>query len=219
MGAFDIVGPIMIGPSSSHTAGACRLGKMASTILGEKPVKALITLHGSFAKTHKGHGTDKALIAGLLGLQADDAGIKNSFALARETQMEFTFSFAESGECHPNTTEFELQGASGKTVKVIGASVGGGSIVISKIDGYDVECTGEYQTLIAVYQDKPGVIAMITQILGLQGVNIATMRVSRKQKGSQALMVIETDQLITGSIMDTIRTLPGIESAILVQPL
>lgn len=219
MGAFDIVGPIMIGPSSSHTAGACRLGKMASTILGEKPVKALITLHGSFAKTHKGHGTDKALIAGLLGLQADDAGIKNSFALAKEAQMEFEFSLAESGECHPNTTEFELQGASGKTVKVIGASVGGGSIVISKIDGYDVECTGEYQTLIAVYQDKPGVIAMITQILGLQGVNIATMRVSRKQKGSQALMIIETDQLITVTVMEAIKALPGIESAILVQPL
>lgn len=219
MGAFDIVGPIMIGPSSSHTAGACRLGKMASTILGERPVKALITLYGSFAKTHKGHGTDKALIAGLLGLQADDAGIKNSFALAREAQMEFAFSFAESGEYHPNTTEFELQGASGKTVKVTGASVGGGSILISKIDGFNVECTGEYQTLIAVYQDKPGIIAMLTQILALQGVNIATMKVSRKQKGSEALMVIETDQLITGSIMDTIRTLPGIESAILVQPL
>ena len=219
MGAFDIIGPIMIGPSSSHTAGACRLGKMARTILGEAPSEAVIHLHGSFAKTHKGHGTDKAIVAGLLGISAEDPVLKNSFELAAQAGLQIAFKLVEGGDCHPNTAEFTLVGESRKTARIVGASVGGGSIVINRIEEYDVEFTGEYQTLITIHQDKPGMIAMITQILALQGVNIASMRVSRRQKGVQALMLVETDQSITAETMDAIGALPGIESAILVQPL
>lgn len=219
MGVFDIIGPIMIGPSSSHTAGAARLGKMARTILGEQPLAATIRLYGSFARTHKGHGTDKALVAGLLGLTADDPRLKDSFALAAAAGMKLDFSTAEGGDCHPNTAEFRLTGVSGKTVRVVGASVGGGRVVISRIDDFFVEITGDYYTLITVYPDKPGIVAIVTQLLARENVNIAFMRVSRRQKGAQAMMILETDQPVPVDALTAIRSIPVIESALLVQPL
>lgn len=219
MGVLDIIGPIMIGPSSSHTAGAARLGNMARTILGEEPVKATIQLYGSFAQTYKGHGTDKALVAGLMGLSPEDPAIKTALDRAARSALQVVFTREESQDCHPNTVKFLLEGQSGRTVAVTGASTGGGRIVISKIDGYEVECTGEYYTLIAVYQDKPGVVAAVTKILAQHEVNIAFMKVSRKQKGAQALMILEADQPLTEEVIAAVNGLPAMESALLVKPL
>ncbi|CUH97810.1 hypothetical protein P22_3956 [Propionispora sp. 2/2-37] len=219
MGVFDIIGPVMIGPSSSHTAGAARLGKMARTILGEIPVEAALTLYGSFARTYKGHGTDKALVAGLLGFPTEDIRIKDSFALAARANLTVSFHAAEKENCHPNTVAFYLKGASGRTVRVVGASLGGGQIHISNIDGYEVEFTGDYYTLITIHQDQPGIIAAITQILAQQQVNIAFMKVSRKQKGAQALMILETDQPIPQETAVMLNAITTIEAVRLVQPL
>lgn len=219
MGVFDSIGPIMIGPSSSHTAGAARLGKMAGTILGEAPAKAVITLYGSFARTYKGHGTDKALVAGLLGFAADDERIKDALKIAEASGLNVIFQSGQDEDYHPNTAEFELSGVSGKTVKVRGKSIGGGSIRITSIDGYEVEFAGEYHTLITIHQDKPGVIAHITEILAQQKVNIAFMRVSRKQRGAKALMILETDQPIAVRAINAMNELAGIESALLVKPI
>jgi len=219
MGVFDIIGPVMIGPSSSHTAGAARLGQMALTILGEKPLEATIGLYGSFAKTYKGHGTDKALVAGLMGFSADDPRIRDSLDLAVQSGLKVDFQIMEDANLHPNTARFSLKGNSGKTVKVTGASLGGGRIVITQIDGYQVEITGDYQTLIAVYQDKPGIVATVTKILAQENVNIAFMRVSRKNKGAQALMVLETDQSISEKAIAAVDAVPTIEFVRLVRPL
>ncbi|MDU4959586.1 MAG: L-serine ammonia-lyase, iron-sulfur-dependent subunit beta [Sporomusaceae bacterium] len=219
MGVFDIVGPVMIGPSSSHTAGAVRLGKMARTILGEAPRTASISLYGSFARTYKGHGTDKALVAGLLGFDADDTRIKNALELAAASGLQVAFQTAAGAAVHPNTAHLQLSGVSGKTAAVGGASLGGGSIVINRIDDYEVEISGQYHALITIHQDKPGMIAMITQILAQQGVNIAFMKVSRQQKGVQALMVLETDQPIPEQVLAAITPVAAIEAARLVKPL
>lgn len=219
MGVFDIVGPVMIGPSSSHTAGAARLGRMARTILGEVPAAATITLYGSFARTHKGHGTDKAVVAGLLDFAADDPRLKDAFALADQAGLAVTITTAEGDNCHPNTAEFRLTGVSGRKVRVIGASTGGGSIVISRVDDFAVEITGEYHTLIAVYLDKPGVVALVTHILAQENVNIAFMRVSRKRKGAQALMILETDQPVPPAAVDAIRAIRILETALTIRPL
>lgn len=219
MGIFDIIGPVMIGPSSSHTAGAARLGKLARTILGEKPLRAEIKLFGSFAKTYKGHGTDKALIAGLLDMAADDAGIKDAFSYALKDGLQFSFVVCESGGTHPNTAEFALTGVNGKKVRITGISTGGGNVTVNRIDDYQVEISGEYFTLITVHQDKPGIIALVTQVLANDGVNIAFMRVSRNQRGLRALMIVETDQQISARALKEINALAPIESALTIQPL
>lgn len=193
-GVFDIVGPIMIGPSSSHTAGAVRLGLMARKILGEEPRQAEINLHGSFARTYRGHGTDKALIAGILGFSPEDERIREALAIARELGMKFSFQAVNLEEAHPNTAVIFLTGESGRTVRVRGASVGGGNIVISNIDGYSVELTGQYPALITIHHDCPGVITKVTQILAQAAVNIAFMRVSRQNRGETAMMIMELDE-------------------------
>lgn len=217
-GVFDIVGPIMIGPSSSHTAGAARLGRMAHIILGEQPVTAIIELHGSFAQTYRGHGTDKALVAGLLGLAADDERLKTALEMAKNAGMAVSFVMKDFGDVHPNTAALSLTGASGRKVKVVGASVGGGNIMITEINGYAVELTGEYYTLITIHRDRPGVIALVTHLLAQEGVNIAFMRVSRHERGAQALMILETDQPIPEHALEVVRHVAAIEVAMLVPP-
>ena len=193
-GVFDIVGPIMIGPSSSHTAGAVRLGLMARKILGEEPVKAEINLHGSFARTYRGHGTDKALISGILGFGPEDERIREALHIARDKGLEFSFQTVNLEEAHPNTAVIFLTGQSGRMARVTGASVGGGNIVISNIDGYNVELTGQYPALITIHHDCPGVITKVTQILAHAEVNIAFMRVSRQNRGETAMMIMELDE-------------------------
>lgn len=218
-GVFDIVGPIMIGPSSSHTAGAARLGRMARVILGEQPQTAVIELHGSFAQTYRGHGTDKALVAGLLGFAADDARIKDALTIAVRENCRVTFRTVDLGDAHPNTARFYLTGKSGRTVTVTGASVGGGNILLTGIDGYQVELTGEYHTLITIHHDQPGMVALISKLLAEGQVNIAFMRVSRRERGSQALAIIETDQAVPDEALTAVQAIPAIERAFLISPL
>lgn len=214
MRLLDVLGPIMIGPSSSHTAGAARLGKLARTLLGERPVKALITLHGSFAATGEGHGTDLALIGGILGFDADDERIRNSYSHAQEQGLEFVFAAGDLGDVHPNTARIELEGETGKKVSIMGSSIGGGKVEVTEIDGLKVSLTGEKSTLVATYPDRPGVAASITSIFASRAVNIASMRITRTGRGKAAICIIECDTDIPQDIVDFIAKLPGIDRAI-----
>ena len=191
--AFDIIGPVMIGPSSSHTAGAVRIGKYARSILGNIPVKAEIHFSGSFAKTYKGHGTDKAVIAGILGMDTDDARIRISMEIAKEEGLDFSFTEVDISDAHPNTAEIILTDADGKTASVQGASIGGGNIIINKINGTEVSISGKSDTLIIPHQDVPGMIAVVTNILAEHGVNIHGFSLCRDRKGGTAVMTIEID--------------------------
>ena len=212
-GVFDIVGPVMIGPSSSHTAGAVRLGLMARKILGEPAVRAEINLHGSFARTYRGHGTDKALIAGILGFAPEDERIREALQIARDHGLEFSFQTVNLEEAHPNTAVIYLVGRSGRTARVRGASVGGGNIMISNIDGYNVELTGQYPALITIHHDCPGVITRVTQILAHAAVNIAFMRVSRQNRGETAMMIMELDEEPAASVIEECQQADNVEYA------
>jgi len=212
-GVFDIVGPVMIGPSSSHTAGAVRLGLMARKILGEEAVRAEINLHGSFARTYRGHGTDKALIAGILGFAPEDERIREALQIARDHGLEFSFQTVNLEEAHPNTAVIYLVGRSGRTARVRGASVGGGNIMISNIDGYNVELTGQYPALITIHHDCPGVITRVTQILAHAAVNIAFMRVSRQNRGETAMMIMELDEEPAATVIEECRQADNVEYA------
>lgn len=212
-GVFDIVGPIMIGPSSSHTAGAVRLGLMARKILGEKVLKAGIQLHGSFAQTYRGHGTDKALIAGILGFAPDDERIVSALNIAKNQGVAYSFQTIKLEDAHPNTAIIHLTGETGRVAKVCGASVGGGNIMITNINGYAVELTGEYPALITIHRDKPGVITQVTQILARYAVNIAFMRVSRQNRGESAMMIMELDDEPADEVIDDCTNVYDVEKA------
>lgn len=212
LGVFDIIGPIMIGPSSSHTAGAVRIGKYANLILGERPVKAKITFAGSFAKTYRGHGTDKAIIAGLLGMNTDDKRICNSLEIAIDEGLEYTFETTVLEGVHPNTAIIELEGESGKKVNVTGASVGGGNILMNKINGADVMISGKSAALIITHRDIPGMVAKVSNVLGNSGININNFSLNREEKGGIAIMTIEIDGGIGPSIQRIIQTIPDVIS-------
>ena len=209
---FDILGPIMVGPSSSHTAGAARIGAMARTLLGSRPVQAEIGLHGSFAETGPGHGTDRALVAGLLGMKPDDLRIPNAYEEANRAGMAYSFRTVELRDAHPNTALLELTGKSGKKLTLQASSIGGGAIVVNKIDGIDVNFTGDFNTLIVRNQDESGSVAAITSILSQVHINVANMSVNRHRRGGDALMVIETDQHIKPRQVEFLSELPGILS-------
>lgn len=193
---FDMMGPVMVGPSSSHTAGAARIGNMGRTLLGEEVARADIGLYGSFAETGFGHGTDRALLAGLLGMKPDDLRIPNAYEEANRAGMAYSFRTVELRDAHPNTALLELTGKSGKKLTLQAASIGGGAIVVNKIDGIDVNFTGDFNTLIVRNQDESGSVAAITSILSQVHINVANMSVNRHRRGGDALMVIETDQHI-----------------------
>ena len=209
---FDIVGPVMIGPSSSHTAGACRLGELARAIFAKTPTHVRILLHGSFASTGPGHGTDIALVAGLLGLHPDDERIPNSLRLAAESGLTYEFAEADLGDAHPNTAQFELSDAEGHTMCVRGSSLGGGDVVVNQIDHFEVEITGDLPVLVVSHVDRPGEIAAVTSLLAESDVNIASMQVSREQRGANALMLIETDAAVDRDTADLIAQQPGVRS-------
>jgi len=213
LGVFDIIGPIMIGPSSSHTAGAVRIGKYAHSILGELPIKARIGFSGSFAKTYLGHGTDKATIAGILGMDTDDNRICTSLEIAREEALDYTFETLELDGVHPNTVDIELEGASGRRVNIRGSSIGGGNILINKINGADVLISGKSAALIITHLDTPGMVAKVSKILGNNGININKISLSREEKGGIAIMTIEIDGGIEPSIQRIIQDVPNIVSA------
>lgn len=218
-GVFDIIGPIMIGPSSSHTAGAVRLGNITSKILGEEAITAIIDLHGSFAETYKGHGTDKALIAGIMGFKTSDERIKDALKIAQNRDLVYRFNKVNLGGVHPNTVVFHLTGQSGRTVEVTGASVGGGNILITNIDGYGVELTGQYPTLITIHHDQPGIITKVTSVLAKYRINVAFMRVSRKRRGAEALMIIEVDDALSSDVIEEIKRVGGVTTAFDIPPI
>ena len=193
---FDMMGPVMVGPSSSHTAGAARIGNMGRTLLGEEVARADIGLYGSFAETGYGHGTDRALLAGLLGMKPDDLRIPNAYEEANRAGMAYSFRTVELRDAHPNTALLELTGKSGKKLTLQASSIGGGAIVVNKIDGIDVNFTGDFNT----------------SILSQVHINVANMSVNRHRRGGDALMVIETDQHIKPRQVEFLSELPGILS-------
>lgn len=218
-GVFDILGPIMIGPSSSHTAGAARLAKVASIIAGGKIIKVEFLLHGSFAQTYKGHGTDKALVAGILNMDPWDENLKRSFNIAAEKGIELKFIETDLGDVHPNTVKFIITKEDGYITEVIGSSIGGGNILVFSIDGQNVEFTGERPTILTQHKDLPGVISKISSILYEDNINIANMRVYRSGKGKMATMALETDSLISESLMSKIKQIEEIESVKFINPI
>lgn len=217
MNVFDIIGPVMIGPSSSHTAGAVRLGRVAWKILEEKAVRADIRLSGSFAQTYRGHGTDKALIAGIMGMHSDDERIRRSLALAEEEGLVYSFTAEDIRDAHPNTARIHLKGESGAECTIQGASIGGGNILITEIDGMEVSFTGQYNTLMVLHYDKPGTIAAVTNFMAYSGTNIGNFRLARKKKGGEAVMTIEVDGDVEESLIQSLRILPNVINVILIR--
>ena len=210
MRLFDVLGPVMTGPSSSHTAGAVRIGLTARKLLGEPPAEAEILLHGSFAATGRGHGTDRALVAGLLGMQPDDEAIPRSFALARAAGLRFSIGSVVLRGAHPNTALLRLAGPSGRKLEVMGASIGGGRINICQIDGITTNFGADHDTLIVHNLDTPGHVAAVTGCLSAREINIATMQLYRSTAGGYAVMVLEFDQPLPDTLVAEVRALPGI---------
>ena len=217
MNGFDIIGPVMIGPSSSHTAGAVRLGYAARKILGGPPRRAVIQLSGSFAQTCRGHGTDRALVAGILGFQPDDGRIRDSLELARAQGLDYEFQCGTAPAAHPNTARITLQGEDGADVTLRGASVGGGNILIDEINGMAVHVTGQSNTLVILHHDRPGTIAAVTNFVAYSGVNIGNFRLSRPEKGGTAVMTIEVDGELPEHLTGNLKILPNIIHVVLIR--
>lgn len=216
---FDVIGPNMVGPSSSHTAGAASIALLAKKMIGE-PIKSVeFTLYGSFAKTYKGHGTDKALVGGMLGFETDDVRIRDSFSIAAENGLEFCFvcNNDEDEDVHPNTVDMFITGQSGRQLTVRGESLGGGKVMLTRINGVKVQFTGEYHALIVIQRDHPGVVAGITSVLSSWDVNIAYLRVFREEKGGLAYTIVESDEEITEKAVDVIKKNPAIKDIMLVK--
>jgi L-serine dehydratase len=207
---FDIIGPVMIGPSSSHTAGAVRLGALARAVLGADPISADVDLHGSFASTGRGHGTDLAITAGLLGMAPDDDRIRRAPELAAASGTRVSFTDADLGEVHPNTARIKVADAAGHVVVVQGCSIGGADVEITRIDDFPVSISGELPVLVVEHHDQPGVIAAVTAVLAEHGVNVASMEVSRQMRGACALMVLETDQPVDEDAVVEVAKAPGV---------
>lgn len=201
---LDIIGPVMVGPSSSHTAGACRLGLLGRGLLGGTPQRAVLELHGSFARTGEGHGTDKALVGGLLGFRPHDERIRTALEIAEKEGLEYRFEKASLGDDkHPNTVRMTLELGS-ETATLVGSSIGAGRIAVSEIDGFPVEVTGSFHTLVIVADDTRGSIARISGTLAEHDINIATLRLTRKQRGGDAFIVIECDDAPTEDVVTEI---------------
>lgn len=194
MDIFDIVGPIMVGPSSSHTAGAVKIGYVAGRLLGEQLKEAEILLYGSFLATGEGHGTQKALVAGLLGMKPDDYRIADSIEIAREKNISVSFGEAKLVDAHPNTVQLLLKGINGNSIEIIAQSIGGGKINIAEIDGISTNFSGDVPTLIVHNLDQPGHVSEVTSMLAHKSVNIASMQLYRSHRGGEAVMVVECDQ-------------------------
>ncbi|MBU3127009.1 L-serine ammonia-lyase, iron-sulfur-dependent subunit beta [Clostridium tagluense] len=216
---FDILGPIMVGPSSSHTAGAARLAKIASIIAGKNIASVQFVLHGSFAKTYKGHGSDRALVAGILGMDPWDDRLKESLRIASDQGLGVEFIEGDLGDVHPNTVKFIITKKSGRKVEIIGSSVGGGNILIFEVDGEPVEFTGNYPTIIIGHKDVPGMISKVSTILFNENVNIAFMNVYRNSRGLKAAMVFETDTVVPKKVLDKIKDLGYIYSIREISPI
>ena len=210
MNLYDIIGPVMVGPSSSHTAGAVKIGYVSRKLMAQPIVKAQILLYGSFLATGKGHGTQIAIVAGLLGMKTDDCRIPDSFRLAGEAGMEISFGEAELKDAHPNSAQLILTGADGRQLEIVGESIGGSRINIASIDGLSANFSGDYPTLIVHNLDQPGHVAEVTSMLSHKSVNIATMQLYRAGRGGHAVMVIECDTPIPRRLVELLGKLDGI---------
>lgn len=213
MDLFDLIGPVMIGPSSSHTAGAARIGLTARMLLDEDFTRAEIGLHGSFAKTYRGHGTDRALVGGLMGMQVDDERLRDSLTMARDAGVSVHFQQVNIRGAHPNTVRLTVTGVSGRVLVIEAASVGGGNIEVHRIDGLGVNFTGKENTLIIRHTDVTGAIASITGILARNRVNIANMQGYRRQQGGAAMIVMELDGVPDQEAIEAINALPGVQGS------
>lgn len=215
---FEVIGPNMVGPSSSHTAGAASIARLAWKMTREKIKSVNFTLYGSFARTYRGHGTDRALLGGMMGFETDDVRIRDSFELAEKEGIEFSFSAnTVETEVHPNTVDMEIEDVTGRKLTVRGESIGGGKVRLTRINGVKVLFTGEYHSLIVIHKDHPGVIAKVTTILSECHVNIAYLRVYRENKGGIAYMIIESDEEITPSTVEKIEKNPYVKDTMLIK--
>lgn len=220
MNIFGIIGPVMIGPSSSHTAGAVRLGRVANKLMDNGPLKKVeITLSGSFAQTYKGHGTDRALLAGIMGYHSYSAEIRDALDIAKSRGIDYVFLKEEIRDAHPNTARIHFILEDGTEGTVQGASVGGGNILVSRINGMNVEFTGENNTILVMHQDKPGVIAAVTQLMHFEyaDLNIATFHLTREARGGDAVMTIEIDGQPPEELIAAIRKIDNVSNAILIR--
>ena len=212
---LDIIGPVMVGPSSSHTAGACRLGLLARCLVGGTPERARIELHGSFARTGEGHGTDKAIVGGLMGFRPDDDRLRTALGIAEREGLDYRFektTLGEEHDVHPNTVRITVERGN-RTAVMMGSSLGAGRVLVTEIDGYPVEVTGNYHTIVLVAEDVRGSVARIAGVLADDGLNIATLRLTRKERGGDAFMVIEVDEAPDEKVRDDIRALPWVRWA------
>jgi L-serine dehydratase len=212
---LDIIGPVMVGPSSSHTAGACRIGLLARCLVGGTPQRARVELHGSFARTGEGHGTDKAIVAGLMGFRPDDERIREALEIAEREGLQYGFEKTKLGDeehVHPNSVRVTVERGDRKSV-MVASSLGAGRVLVSEIDGFPVEVHGSYHTIVLVAEDVKGSIARIAGILAEDGLNIATLRLTRKERGGDAFMVIELDEAPDEKARDDIRGLPWVRWA------
>jgi L-serine dehydratase len=212
---LDIIGPVMVGPSSSHTAGACRLGLLARGLVGGTPERARIELHGSFARTGEGHGTDKAVVGGLMGFRPDDERLRTALDIAEREGLDYRFektTLGEEADVHPNTVRLTVERAGRRSV-MTGSSLGAGRVLVTEIDGYPVEVTGNYHTIVLVAEDVKGSIAAIATVLSAFALNVATLKVSRRQRGGDAFMVWEIDEPPDERVRDAVRALPWVRWA------
>lgn len=206
---FEIIGPVMIGPSSSHTAGAARIGRVARDLFGRQPEWARIHLYGSFAETYKGHGTDVAIIGGLLDYDTFDERIKTAFEDAAAAGMTFEFIPEEEEADHPNTAKIVIGDSQGE-MELVGISIGGGTMEVTELNGFPLRLSGHFPALLVVHDDRAGVIANVSNAIASQGMNIAHMEVGRKEKGKMALMVIEVDQMFDETLINELKSLPNV---------
>ena len=219
IGIFDVLGPIMIGPSSSHTAGAARLGKIARTIVN-KPIKNVtFLLHGSFKETYKGHGTDRALVAGILGMMPDDSRLRDSLSLAEKEGLGVNFLPADLGQVHPNTVKFLITDCDDINWEVLGSSIGGGLVEIYEINGNKVKITGEYPTIITCHDDIPGTVSKVSTLFYDNDINIAHMTLVRSQKGKDATMTFEVDSNVSEELITELKAVEGVNHVILINSL
>jgi len=206
---FDIIGPIMVGPSSSHTAGAARIGRVARKLLGRQPKRAEITFYGSFAKTYQGHGSDVATVAGILDFDTFDLRLKDSLTIAQNEGMEVILQTSDVRTEHPNTARIRLSDEK-ETIEIVGVSIGGGKIEVLEINGFSCQLGFDSPTLLVLHEDRFGMIAAVAKVLTQQRINVGLMEVSRHDRGSRALMALETDAVVSEQVMEEIRNIPHI---------
>lgn len=215
---FEVIGPNMVGPSSSHTAGACAIAYLAQKMKSGALEKVEFTLYGSFAKTYRGHGTDRALLGGILGFSTDDIRIRDSFRIAQERGIDFCFVPDDrETDIHPNTVDIRMTSSDGNVMTVRGESLGGGKVRIVRINGVQVDFTGEYHAVIITQWDKPGVAAHITKCLSDKNVNIAFMRLFRESKGEKAYTIVESDDWLPDDIKEKLLENPNVQEVMLIQ--